>query len=64
MKNPIKNPWTTATGSVLIILSGLTLYGVVSAEESASLGQYATIIISAISGIVGIFIAKDKGGGV
>lgn len=62
MKNPIKNPWTTATGSVLIILSALSLYGVVTQEEAAQLGQYASIIIEAVAGAIAL-IAKDKGGG-
>ncbi len=62
MKNQIKNPWTTATGTVLFLLSLGTLYGVVTADQAAALGDYVKIIIPALSGIVAI-IAKDKGGG-
>lgn len=63
MKNLVKNPFTTITGSVLLILSGLTLYGVISQSEAASLSEYSVIIINAIAGIVALF-AKDSGGGI
>ena len=64
MKNPIKNPVTTISGMILIILSGLTLFGVITSDQSTELGGYAQGIIEAILGIIAIFKAGDKGGGV
>lgn len=60
----MKNPITTIGGSILIILSALTLYGVITEDQAASIGDYATIITEAIIGLIGVFVAKDKGGGI
>lgn len=60
----MKNPVTTVTGTLLIILSLFTLYGVTTAVETAALSDYITIIGEAVAGIIAVFIAKDKGGGV
>ena len=59
----MKNPVTTISGIILIILSGLTLFGVIDQEQSADLGQYASMIIEAIIGIIAIFKASDFKGG-
>ena len=58
----MKNPITTIAGLVMILLSGLTLFGVITQEESAAFADYATILVEAIVGIIAL-IAKDKGGG-
>ena len=63
MKNPIKNPWTTITGTLLLIVSGLSLYGVLTREQLSVISDYIPIIIEAVAGIVAVFVAKDKGGG-
>ena len=59
----MKNPVTTISGAILILLSVLTLFGVLTSDQSAALEEYAAIIIPAITGIVALF-AKDKGGGI
>lgn len=58
----MKNPITTISGVFLIVLSGLTLFSVISSEQAASLGDYAEVIIEAVTGIIALF-AKDKDGG-
>ena len=58
----MKNPWTTIAGSILIVLSGLTLYGVITKEQASQLGDYVPILIEVITGIIALF-ARDKGGG-
>ena len=60
----MKNPVTTISGIIMILLSGLALFGVIGADEQATLGEYASQIITAIVGIISIFKAGDKGGGV
>ncbi len=54
----MKNPVTTISGIIMILLSALALFGVIG----PTLGQYAAEIISAIVGIITIFKAGDKGG--
>ena len=56
----MKNPVTTISGIILIVLSGLTLFGVITSEQSADLGGYVAGIIEAIVGIIAIFKAKDE----
>ena len=58
----MKNPVTTIAGLIMILLSGLTLFGVITQEDSAKFADFATILIQAIVGIIAL-IAKDKGGG-
>lgn len=58
----MKNPVTTIAGVVMILLSALTLFGVITQEESAEFADFATILIEAIVGVIAL-IAKDKGGG-
>ena len=60
----MKNPVTTISGVILIILSGLTLFGVITQEQSATLGQYASMIIEAVIGIIAIFRGSDIRGGI
>ena len=60
----MKNPVTTISGVVLILLSALTLFGVITSDEETQLSQYAAMIIEAIVGIIAIFKAGDKDGGV
>jgi hypothetical protein len=60
----MKNPVTTITGIVMIILSGLTLFGLITQEESGEIEQYAAGIIEGIVGLIAIFKAGDKDGGV
>ena len=58
----MKNPVTTISGIIMIILSGLTLFGIVTQEQSAEISQYAAMVIEAIIGFIAIFKAGDKGG--
>lgn len=62
MKNPIKNPWTTITGIVLLVLSVLSLLQVITKDQEIALIEYSAIIIEAIAGVVAL-LAKDNGGG-
>ncbi len=59
----MKNPVTTISGVILIILSGLTLFGIITQEQSVDLGQYVSMIIEAIVGIIAMFKASDFKGG-
>jgi len=58
----MNNPITTTTGVVMLILSGLSLFGIISQEQSADIGQYVVTIVEAIVGLIAIFKAGDKGG--
>jgi hypothetical protein len=57
----MKNPVTTISGIIMLILSGLSLFGIITQDDSATLGQYATTIIEAVVGIIAIFKAGDQG---
>ena len=58
----MKNPVTTISGIIMIILSGLALFGVIGPEQQATIGQYAMEIMTAIVGLIAVFKAGDKGG--
>lgn len=60
MKTTIFKNWQTSLiGLVTIILSGLVLFGKITPEQSVSVGEYVSAIVSAIAGLVLIFKAKD-----
>jgi hypothetical protein len=60
MKTTIFKNWQTSLiGLITIILSGLVLFGKITPEQSVSVGEYVTSIVSAIAGLVLIFKAKD-----
>ena len=50
----MKNPVTTISGIILLILSGLTLFGVITQDQSADISQYAQMIIEAIVGLIAV----------
>ena len=56
----MKNPVTTITGVIMILLAGLSLFGVIGPEDQQTLGGYATDIVAAIVGIIAIFRASDR----
>lgn len=56
---PSRNLVTTITGVISLVISGLTLFEILEPQQAASLGEYATMIVTAVAGIVGIFKAKD-----
>ena len=58
----MKNPVTTISGIIMLILSGLTLFGLITQDQSADISQYATMVIEAVIGFIAIFKAGDKGG--
>lgn len=60
----MKNPVTTISGVILLVLSGLTLFGVITSEQSAGISEYSQMIIEAVIGLIAIFKAGDKDGGV
>ncbi|MCH8067790.1 MAG: hypothetical protein IID16_00750 [Candidatus Marinimicrobia bacterium] len=60
----MRNPVTTISGGILIILSALTLFGIITQDQSIEIGQYVTVIIEAIVGFIGVFKASDSEGGV
>ena len=60
----MKNPVTTISGVVLIVLSGLTLFGVITPDEESELGANVGAIIEGVVGIIAIFKAGDRDGGV
>lgn len=62
MKNPIKNPWTSITGILILIISGLFIAGIIDIEQESALIEIATELVLIIAGLVAL-IAKDKGGG-
>lgn len=62
MKNPIKNPWTSITGILILIISLLFITGIIDIEQEIALIEIATEFVLIIAGLVAL-IAKDKGGG-
>ncbi len=58
----MKNPVTTISGLIVLLIGGLTIFGVITSEEQVSLTALAEGLIEAIIGIIAIFKAGDKGG--
>ena len=58
----MKNPITTITGVIMIVISALTLFGVISSEDQIEVQQLAAGIIEGVAGLIAIFKAGDKGG--
>jgi len=58
----MKNPVTTISGIVLLLISALTLFGVITQEQAGSIEQYAGMIVEAVIGLIAVFKAGDKGG--
>lgn len=56
---PTRNLVTTISGVIVLLISGLTLFGILTAEQASGLTEYATMIITAVAGIISIFKAKD-----
>ena len=56
---PSGNLLTTITGVLSLVISGLTLFGVLTSEDAAKLTEFLVMGITAVAGIVGIFFAKD-----
>ena len=54
-----RNLLTTVTGVFVLVISGLSLFGILTAEQASSLTQYATAIITAVAGIISVFFATD-----
>ena len=58
-KVPTRNLVSTITGVLSLVITGLVLFGVLSSEQATNLTQYATMIITAVVGIIGIFVTVD-----
>jgi len=58
----LKNPRTTIVGVLMIVISALTLFGVVKAEDQLDVQQLVTGVVEAIFGLIAIFKAKDASG--
>lgn len=56
---PTRNLVSTITGVIALVISGLTLFGVLTPEQGTSLGTYVTAIVTAIVGIINIFKLTD-----
>jgi len=56
---PTRNLISTITGAVVLVISGFSLFGILTAEQAASLTQYATAIVTAVAGIIGLFYVVD-----
>ena len=56
---PTRNLITTISGVILLVISGLSLFGILTTEQAASLSEYATMIVTAVAGIISIFKATD-----
>jgi len=56
---PTKNLISTITGVVVLVISGLSLFGILTTEQAGSLTNYVTTILTAIAGIISIFKLTD-----
>ena len=57
---PTKNLVTTITGIVTLLISALSLFEVLTAEQGAELTGYVTTIVTAIAGVIAIFKSEDS----
>jgi len=56
---PSRNLISTITGVVVLVISGLSLFDILTAEQAGSLTNYVTTILTAIAGIISIFKLTD-----
>jgi hypothetical protein len=56
---PTRNLISTITGVVVLLISGLALFGILTQEQATSLTQYVTTIVTAVAGIISIFKLTD-----
>ena len=60
----MKNPVTTISGVILLVLSALTMFNVITQDQSASIAEYSGMLITAIVGLINLFKPGDKNAGV
>lgn len=56
---PTRNLISTVSGIVILVLSALSLFGVISPDQQSTLAGYATEIIGIIVGIINMFKLTD-----
>lgn len=56
---PSRNLISTITGVVVLVISGLSLFDILTEEQAGSLTNYVTTILTAIAGIISIFKLTD-----
>jgi len=56
---PSRNLISTITGVAVLVISGLSLFDILTEEQAGSLTNYVTTILTAIAGIISIFKLTD-----
>lgn len=56
---PTKNLVSTISGVVILVLSGLSLFGVITPEQQQTLGGYALDLIGIVVGVLSMFKFTD-----
>jgi len=58
-KSRTRNLVSTITGALVLLISGLSLFGILTAEQAVTLTQYVTTIVTAVAGVIGLFFVVD-----
>ena len=56
---PSKNLISTISGVIILVLSGLSLFGVITPEQQQTLGTYAIDLIGIVVGVINMFKLTD-----
>ena len=56
---PTRNLISTISGVIILVLSGLSLFGVITPEQQQTLGTYAMDLIGIIVGVINMFKLTD-----
>ncbi len=56
---PTRNLISTLSGVIILVLSALSLFGVITPEQQQTLGTYALDIIGIVVGIINMFKLTD-----
>jgi len=56
---PTKNLISTISGVIILVLSGLSLFGVITPEQQQTLGTYAIDLIGIVVGVINMFKLTD-----
>ncbi len=56
---PTRNLISTISGVVILVLSALSLFGIITPEQQQTLGTYALDIIGIVVGILNMFKLTD-----
>ncbi|HBH48822.1 MAG TPA: hypothetical protein DDX98_09285 [Bacteroidales bacterium] len=63
-KKRVKNPVSTGSGMILILVGILSFTGIIKSDQAATLNELAPAIVQTVAGIISIFKSGDSNPGI